>query len=136
MIQRNVHSSRSPLMRFLALIRPQLKLVGGAALMGIGKFTLPLVFPLAFKYVVDVLVSSRPKLDAINLVIDHWCSRLCHLAGLISTPESKLAALSITLLTLYALQAIASYYRNYWAGVAGNRLIFGLQCNLFSHLQQ
>ena len=39
------------------------------------------------------------------------------------------------MLALYGFQSLASYYRNYWAGVAGNRLIFDLQCRLFSHLQ-
>ena len=39
------------------------------------------------------------------------------------------------MLALYALQSLASFYRNYWAGLAGNRLIFDLQCRLFSHLQ-
>ncbi|MBV8774285.1 MAG: ABC transporter ATP-binding protein [Deltaproteobacteria bacterium] len=136
MFHKSAQDSRSPLMRFLALVRPHLRLVTGAALMGVGKFTLPLVFPLAFKYVVDVLLASQPKSDSINLVIDHWCIQLCRIAGLAITPQSKVAALSVTLLTLYALQSVASYYRNYWAGVAGNRLIFGLQCRLFSHLQQ
>jgi len=51
-------------------------------------------------------------------------------------PEHKLAALSAALLLIYALQSIASYYRNYWAGIAGNRLIFELRCKLFAHLQQ
>jgi ATP-binding cassette, subfamily B, putative efflux pump len=136
MPERSTNYSASPLLRFLALIRPQLKLVVGAALMGVGKFTLPLVFPLAFKYVIDVLIALRPKSDSVNLIIDHWCSWLCHLVGSTITPQSKLASLSITLLVLYAVQSVTSYYRNYWAGVAGNRLIFGLQCKLFSHLQQ
>src|SRR5690242_18168976 len=48
-------TSRQPLVRFLGCVRPQLKLVVLAALMGVGKFTLPLAFPFAFKYVVDVL---------------------------------------------------------------------------------
>src|SRR5260221_128919 len=39
------------------------------------------------------------------------------------------------MLALYALQSLASFYRNYWAGLAGNKLIFDLQCRLFSHLQ-
>ena len=58
------------------------------------------------------------------------------LARMTPTAEHKLAALSAALLLLYALQSIASYYRNYWAGIAGNRLIFELQCKLFSHLQR
>ena len=128
--------SQSALLRFLACVKPQLRFVVGAALMGVGKFTLPLVFPLAFRYLVDVLLASRPKVDGINFVFDHWCIRLTHLVGLGVTPQHKLAVLSITLLLLYALQSIASYYRNYWAGIAGNHLIFDLQCKLFSHLQR
>jgi subfamily B ATP-binding cassette protein MsbA len=128
--------SRSPLPRFLSFVRPHLRLVTGAALTGVGKFTLPLAFPLAFKYVIDVLLNSHPKLDGINLVIDRWCAGLAQVARMTPTAEHKLAALSGALLLLYALQSIASYYRNYWAGIAGNRLIFELQCKLFAHLQQ
>ncbi|MGH7913594.1 MAG: ABC transporter ATP-binding protein, partial [Candidatus Binataceae bacterium] len=128
--------SRSPLPRFLSFVKPHLRLVVGAALTGIGKFTLPLAFPLAFKYVIDVLLASHPKLDGINLVIDRWCAGLAHLAGMTPTADHKLAALSIALLLLFAVQSIASYYRNYWAGIAGNRLIFELQCKLFEHLQR
>jgi subfamily B ATP-binding cassette protein MsbA len=113
-----------------------MRLVVGAALMGIGKFTLPLVFPLAFKYVIDVLLTARTHLDGINLVINQWCTALAGAMGLGTGADAKLAALSIVLLLLYAVQALTSYYRNYWAGIAGNRLIFGLQCKLFSHLQQ
>jgi ABC-type multidrug transport system fused ATPase/permease subunit len=131
-----VGSSRSPLIRFLSLVRPHLRLVVGAALMGIGKFTLPLAFPLAFKYIVDVLLASQPKLDRIDLAIDRWCAGLSHMAGMTPDAQHKLAALSAALLLLYALQSIASYYRNYWAGVAGNRLIFELRSRLFAHLQR
>jgi ATP-binding cassette, subfamily B, putative efflux pump len=131
-----VRLSRSPLVRFLSFVRPHLRLVIGAALMGVGKFTLPLAFPLAFKYVIDVILASQPRLNGINLTIDRWCAGLSHLAGMTPTAEHKLAVLSAALLLLYALQSIASYYRNYWAGVAGNRLIFELQSKLFAHLQQ
>src|SRR5579885_3059642 len=106
-------SARSPLARFLSFSRPHLRLVVGAALTGIGKFTLPLVFPLAFKYVIDVLLASQPKLDRINLIIDRWCAGLAQAAHLTPTSEHKLAALSGALLLIYALQSIASYYRNY-----------------------
>ena len=45
----------SPLARFLAFVRPHMKLALGACLMGVLKFNLPLAFPLAFKYIIDVL---------------------------------------------------------------------------------
>jgi ABC-type multidrug transport system fused ATPase/permease subunit len=130
-----VKFSKSVIFRFVESVRPHLRLVMGAALMGVGKFTLPLAFPLAFKYVIDVLLSSPPKFDRMMLVIDHWCAGLTSLIGYAPTPTSKLAALSAVMLALYGLQSVASYYRNYWAGLAGYRLIFDLQRRLFSHLQ-
>ncbi|MGH7986020.1 MAG: ABC transporter ATP-binding protein, partial [Candidatus Binataceae bacterium] len=136
MDSQKIKFSHSALGRFLACIRPYLRYVVGAALMGVGKFTLPLAFPLAFKYVIDVLLTTTPKLDGIDLIIDHFCIRTGHLFGLGATAPDKLAALSIAMLLLYVLQSIASYYRNYWGGIAGNRLIFDLRCKLFSHLQQ
>ncbi|HEY1850669.1 MAG TPA: ABC transporter ATP-binding protein [Candidatus Binataceae bacterium] len=127
---------RQPLVRFLACVRPQLKLVVLAALMGIGKFTLPLAFPFAFKYVVDVLAASQPKADRIDRVIDGWCTGVAHLLGFGVTAQGKLAALSIVMLLIYVLQAAVSFFRNYWAGIAGNRLIFGLRSRLYTHLQR
>src|SRR5260370_1945476 len=123
-------------LRCAEFIRPHLRLVIGAALMGIGKFTLPFAFPLALKYVVDVLLTTPAKLDWATRSIDHWSIALANFAGYAATSTSKLAVLSVVMLTLYALQSISSYYRNYWAGIAGNRLIFDLQCRLFSHLHR
>ena len=130
-----VKISKSVIFRFVGFVKPYLNFVVGAALMGIGKFTLPLAFPFAFKYVIDGLLTSPPKFDHITRVIDGWCIGLSGFAGYSITPTNKLAALSVVMLALYALQSVASFYRNYWAGLAGNKLIFDLQCRLFSHLQ-
>ncbi len=119
----------------MSYLKPQMGYVGAAAAMGIGKFTLPLVFPLAFRYVVDVLLSSHLRPDGVNYLIDRWCAGGAAMLGMEPSPHGKLAALSIALLLIYVLQAIASYFRNYWAGIAGNRLILGLQRSLFAHLQ-
>jgi len=129
-------TSKRPVLRFLSYLKPHARLVVGAALMGIGKFTLPLAFPLAFRYVVDVLVAAHPNPDGISLKIDHWCIAISNLLGLGTSVQGKLAALSLVLLLLYTLQAITSYFRNRWAGLAGYRLIYDLQCNLFAHLQR
>src|SRR5579863_1150002 len=112
-----VRSSRSPLIRFLSFVRPHLALVVGAALTGVGKFTLPLAFPLAFKYVIDVLLSPQPKLDGIDRAIDRWCAAVAHVFNLSATAQGKLAALSIAMLLLYAIQCGTSYFRDYWAGI-------------------
>src|SRR5258707_13760558 len=115
-----VKISKSVIFRFVGCLRPYLRLVVGAALMGVGKFTLPIAFPLAFKYVIDGLLTSPPKFDGIMRIIDGWCVGLLGLAGFAMTPTNKLAALSAVMLSLYALQSLASFYRNYWAGLAGN----------------
>jgi ABC-type multidrug transport system fused ATPase/permease subunit len=130
-----VKISKSVIFRFVGFLKPYLNFVVGAALMGIGKFTLPLAFPLTLKYVIDVLLNSPPKFDRTMRMIDGWCVGLSRLAGHAATPTNKLAALSVVMLTLYALQSLASFYRNYWAGLVGNKLIFDLQRRLFSHLQ-
>jgi hypothetical protein len=64
------------LVRFLGYVRPHLGLVAGGSVMGILKFTLPLAFPLAFKYVFDVLLVRQPHPEHLNHMIDRWCSSL------------------------------------------------------------
>src|SRR5438270_9457495 len=102
---KRLNSPNSPLVRFLSFVRPHLRLIIGAALMGVGKFTLPLAFPLAFKYVVDVLLTTPAKLDGATRAIDHWCVALANFIGEAGTPTSKLMVLSIVMLALYALQS-------------------------------
>jgi ABC-type multidrug transport system fused ATPase/permease subunit len=129
-------NAKSALLRFFSSVQPHLRFVIGAALMGIGKFTLPLAFPLAFKYVIDVLLTSAQKPGGIDLMIDRWCIGASHLVEIAPSSQAKLAVVSIGLLFLYAIQSIASYYRNYWGGIAGHKLIFDLRHKLFSHMQQ
>jgi len=126
----------SPTLRFLSYVRPHLWLVAGGSVMGILKFVLPLAFPLAFKYVFDVLLVPQPRLERVNALIDRWCLELGHALGLAPTAAGKLAALSISLAALFLVQAIATYYRNYWASSAGHRLIFDLRYALFLHMQR
>jgi ATP-binding cassette, subfamily B, putative efflux pump len=125
-----------PLMRFLAFVRPHLWLVAGGSFAGILKFTLPLAFPLAFKYVFDVLLVPQPHLERVNRMIDGWCLALAHALGLGAGPAAKLEALTIALFALFMVQAIATYYRNFWASMAGHRLIFDLRYALFLHMQR
>ncbi len=131
-----VSFSDRPLVRFLAYIKPHSRYVVGAALIGIGKFTLPLAFPWAFKYVADVLVAAHPKLDAISGTIDRLCIAGAGILGMAPTPQAKLAVLSIVTLLLYGVQSLASYYRNYWGGIGGQGLMHDLRCKLFEHLQR
>ncbi len=124
------------LMRFLSYVRPHLWLVAGGSSMGILKFTLPLAFPLAFKYVFDVLLVPQPHPERLNQMIDRWCGALAATLHLGAGAPAKLAALTAALFALFAVQAIATYYRNYWASMAGHRLIFDLRYALYKHMQR
>ncbi|MGH7864076.1 MAG: ABC transporter ATP-binding protein, partial [Candidatus Binataceae bacterium] len=127
---------RAALWRFLAFVRPHIGYVAGGSVMGILKFTLPLAFPLAFKYVFDVLLIPQPHMERVNAFIDGWVIWIDALLGLGSSPAAKLEALTIALAALFLVQAVATYYRNYWASIAGQSLIFDLRYALFVHMQR
>ena len=84
---------QTPLMRFLAYVRPHLWLVAGGSFMGILKFTLPLAFPLAFKYVFDALLVPQPHLEHWNQRIDLWCIAIATTMHLGTGSAAKLEAL-------------------------------------------
>jgi ABC-type multidrug transport system fused ATPase/permease subunit len=127
---------QTALIRFLGYVRPHLWLVAGGSVMGILKFTLPLAFPLAFKYVFDVLLVPQPRLERVNQMIDRFCASLATTLHLGAGSAAKLEALTAALFVLFLVQAIATYYRNYWASMAGHRLIFDLRYALYLHMQR
>jgi ATP-binding cassette, subfamily B, putative efflux pump len=125
----------SPLPRFLAFVRPHLKLAMGAGVMGIIKFNLPLAFPLAFKYIVDVLVVHSHQPTGLNAFIDRWCIAIATALGFGVSMSSKLAVLVGVMTLLMLFQAGATYCAEHWTGIAGNRMILDLRCAMFRHLQ-
>lgn len=132
---------RSPLWRFLAYVRPHRWLIVGASLCGVLKFTLPLIFPLVLKYLTDVLLAGTAghqahAHEATNRWLDAWCEMVLPRAPWLGEGASgKLFVIGASVLILYALLGIASYYRSYWAGEAGHRLIFDLRFALYQHIQ-
>jgi ATP-binding cassette, subfamily B, putative efflux pump len=72
----------------------------------------------------------------VNRLIDRGCIALAAILHLGSGPTAKLEALTAGLFVLFLFQAVATYYRNYWASTAGHRLIFDLRYALFVHMQR
>src|SRR5208282_104696 len=105
------------LVRFLGYVRPHLWLVAGGSVMGILKFT-------------------QPHAEHLNQMIDRWCNSLAATLHLGAGSAAKLEALTAALFALFVVQAIATYYRNYWASMAGHRLIFDLRYALYLHMQR
>src|SRR5208283_5910852 len=100
---------RTALVRFLGYVRPHLWLVAGGSVMGILKFTLPLAFPLAFKYVFDVLLVPQPHPEHLNRVIDQWCRGISATLYLGGGSAAKIEAFTAALFALFLVQAIATY---------------------------
>lgn len=129
---------RPPLRRFLGYVYPHRLLIVGAALAGTLKFLLPLTFPLALKYLTDVvLVAEGPAgNDATNRWIEAACVRVLAAAPWLGEGAAgRLAAVGTALLLLYVLLGAASFLRSYWAGQAGHRLVFDLRHALYQHVQ-
>ena len=69
-------------------------------------------------------------------MIDRWCIAIAATLHLGAGSAAKLEALTAALFALFVVQAIATYYRNYWASMAGHRLIFDLRYALYQHMQR
>ncbi|MBI4518300.1 MAG: ABC transporter ATP-binding protein [Deltaproteobacteria bacterium] len=132
---------RAPLLRFLSYVWPHRWLIAGASACGVLKFTLPLIFPLVLKYLTDVLLvppaaRSLHATEATNRWLDNWCAFvLARLPGVGSGAPGRLTVIGASVLLAYAVLGVASYYRSYWAGQAGHRLIFDLRYALYQHIQ-
>ncbi len=131
---------RSPLRRFLAYVMPYRGLVASAAFMGILKFCLPLLFPLALKFITDdILVgqSSVPQArDAFSKLFMWWATHVAAwLPFLGSGKMALLNATALTMLVVYIVLAVATFYRSWLAGVAGQRLVFDLRFDFYQHIQ-
>src|SRR5262245_31586425 len=128
----------SPLRRFLAYVKPYRALVAGAAFMGILKFCLPLLFPLALKFITDDILSdqTQPARDATSEFFFWWTQHMeAWLPFLGSGKMGLLNALALTLLVMYVVLAVATFYRSWLAGVAGQRLVFDLRFDFYEHIQ-
>jgi ABC-type multidrug transport system fused ATPase/permease subunit len=130
--------TRSPLFRFLRYVVPHKWYIAGAAGAGILKFGIPLAFPLALKFLTDVVLARDPRAvsDAANRVVERWCADVLSVAPWLGQGNvGRLTVVGLTVLLLYAILGVATFYRSYWAGQAGHRLIFDLRYALYQHIQ-
>ncbi|MFQ5667004.1 MAG: ABC transporter ATP-binding protein [Candidatus Binatia bacterium] len=131
-------TSRASVLRFLGYVAPHKWYIAGAAAAGVLKFGVPLVFPLALKYLTDVVLERDPHAvtEATNHVLERWCTTVLHAAPWLGAGNTgRLTVVGLSVLTLYLLVGVGSFYRSYWAGQARHRLIFDLRYALYQHIQ-
>jgi ATP-binding cassette, subfamily B, putative efflux pump len=129
---------RRSLLRFLSYVAPHKWYIAGAAFSGVLKFVVPLAFPLALKYLTDVVLARGPHAvaDSTNRLLESWCTGVLSIAPWLGDGAGgRLVVIGLSMLVLYLVLGVASFYRSYWSGQAGHRLIFDLRYALYQHIQ-
>jgi ATP-binding cassette, subfamily B, putative efflux pump len=141
-----MHSTnrRGALVRFLAYVRPYTRLICLATVCGMAKFILPSTMALTLRFITDRLVAPAAgattdgrSSDVIVRGFDaylRWATKLLPAAS--RTSWGAFNILVVTLLVIYALWAVALYYRSYLANLAGHRTILDLRTDLYRHLNR
>ncbi len=106
------------LRRFLPYTRPYRWLIAGAIVAGVLKFGLALLLPLSLGYVFDHILLNEESLHTPG---EAW---------------RKLIGVLVVLTLSFLIRAVATYYRSYWAELAGHRTIFDIRRDLFRHIQR
>ncbi|HVM96178.1 MAG TPA: hypothetical protein VMT89_07300, partial [Candidatus Acidoferrales bacterium] len=104
---------RSSLWRFLAYVAPHTWYIVGAAVTGVFKFIIPLTFPLVLKYLTDVVLTQSPTAahETANRWVDAWCTAVVRILPWFGSGNSgKVWAIGTTLLLLYAILGVVSFY--------------------------
>ncbi|WNC17647.1 ABC transporter ATP-binding protein [Brevibacillus brevis] len=102
--------------RYLSYVLPYWKQIAGTILVGVVKFSIPLLLPLLIKYVIDDLLPS-PLPQGEKLTKLFW-----------------LMAGAFFLFTV--VRAPVEYIRQYYAQWVSSRILFDIRNHLFSHLQR
>jgi ATP-binding cassette, subfamily B, putative efflux pump len=102
--------------RYFLFVKPYWKMVVGTIFVGIAKFSIPLMLPLVMKYIVDdLLLSHIPVQQKIHNLF--W-----------------VIALSFILFTI--IRYPIEYYRQYYAQLSSNLILYDIRDRLFAHLQR
>lgn len=102
--------------RYLQFVRPYRGKILLAVVIGFLKFGIPLLLPLLLKYAVDdlILTSLSPQ-----------------------EKMTRLIGVAITALLLFTVVRYPiEYYRQYFAQLTGNRILFDIRNRLFAHIQK
>ncbi|MBI4342407.1 MAG: ABC transporter ATP-binding protein [Candidatus Omnitrophica bacterium] len=107
------HAAPRSVRRFLGYVRPYRRVLGLAVACGIVRYLVPLALPWSVKILVDDFLAPGSTM-----------------------PHARLHLVMASLCALYAVYALASYWRSYLAGLAGHRVIFDLRQALYLHVQR
>jgi ATP-binding cassette, subfamily B, putative efflux pump len=133
---------RHALKRFMGYVRPYSRLIVMATLCGMAKFILPSTMALTLKFITDRLVApvgGAHESGSRDVIVRAFEAYLAWATALVPAWRSSWGAfnvLIVTLVVIYAAWAVATYFRSYFANLAGHRTILDLRTDLYRHLQR
>lgn len=110
--------TKSSFKRFLQYVRPYIWLIVIAAVGGIIKFTVPLIFPRIMQHFIDDVFSADSVLSASEKIhqLNYW---------------------TLIIIGIYTFLWIpGTYVRHYFTSKAGNQVTFALRYDLYKHMQR
>ena len=110
--------TKSSFRRFLKYVRPHIWLIVIAAVGGIIKFTVPLIFPRIMQHFIDDVFSAQSVLGTSEKVhqLNYW---------------------TLIIIGVYTFLWIpGTYVRHYFTSKAGNQVTFALRYDLYKHMQR
>ena len=140
--QQSSPRQRSSLGRFLDYVWPYSGLIARATGCGMLKFVLPSTMALSFRFLTDRLVPAHASgapapQDVIARALDHYLTWFgAELGPFWTTPWGAFDLLMLTLIGVYAVWAVALYYRSQWAQLAGHRVMMDLRSDLYRHIHR
>ncbi len=103
--------------RFLKYVKPYAHLIAIAAIGGVIKFAIPLLFPQIMQYFIDTVFSPESTMSYAQKI-------------------SELNKYTLIVVGLFIFIWVPSaYVRQYFTQVAGHKVIYNLRKNLFSHIE-
>ena len=134
---RDPRSERQAMLRFFAYLKPSAHFFVIASLCGVTIYLVPNLVPTSVGYVIDRILSvhSAPGPHKANFLFVMLDSFLAHVCPAGASKEERVRVLLGSLLAFLPVWGVLVFFRAYFAGIGGQRVIFKLRNDLYEHIQ-
>ncbi|MEO7716968.1 MAG: ABC transporter ATP-binding protein [Capsulimonas sp.] len=138
-IERDPKRERQAMLRFLAYLKPSAHFFVIASLCGVTIYLVPNLIPTTVGYVLDHILgnggagaASAAKSNVLFRALDWY---LAHTVGMGASKAARIQTLLGSLLVFLPFWGVLVFFRAYFAGIGGQRVIFKLRNDLYEHIQ-
>lgn len=137
--ERDPRKERQAMLRFLAYLKPSAHYFVIASLCGITIYLVPNLIPTTVGYVIDHIIGAASasghapsKPNVLFRLLDWY---LAHVAPSDASKMERVKILLGSLLVFLPFWGVLVFFRSYFAGIGGQRVIFKLRNDLYQHIQ-